>query len=705
MDTVFTASGDNYSVRIACDEHSARIDGGRFGTIAIEPCDVFKANLKNPNSDEIREIGSTTVWKTVRLIQYDESFKLYFSDPDGIEQLMFAVEGICDDVGISWSVSVINDNLEWSVFDVNYPIPKLNSDHFDLFVPDGCGLVIKNAGNKGYKYKRRYPGGYITMQYFAVYNDEGGVYLGIEDGKGSTKEFTLSSGNGVLEIVPRFYGINASSPANSFSLAGHCRWEYIKGDWYDATMLYAAFVHSHADWLPKIEKDGRPDTAKRFKEIPFWICDYVPNSPSQGNNKPMSLSAGSDLYAKDYWITAAIELQKRLGVPVAYHVYNWHEIPFNIEYPHFLPAKKEFIEGAKKLREHPIYVFPYINAGSWEIHDAEMGHPENFENVGKHGAAIKSDGSYVLERYPQTTLKGETSLLANMCPSSHEWQTTVCRLVREMESTLPIDGIYFDQIGAINASPCFNSDHGHLPGGGSHWAEGYRLLMEKVSAEKPDDFFYFTEDNAETYTKSFDGFLSWYWVKNGQVPAFPAIYAGYIEMLGRCTIGKKKEDYDFFKFHTAESLLFGQQLGWHKADMVYDEKRMAFLTKAVQLRYHYTELFHVSDLLRPPTVIKTVPPKITPPALSHKDEITMEQISAGAWRYRNGEKLVLISYNIAETDEAFTLSFSAEEYGLDAYELPEDFVIENGICSVSGVIPAESFKVWELTKKEDASLA
>lgn len=705
MRNIFPVTGVDYSVKIAYDEHSAWIDGGRFGNIRIEKCDIFKASVKKSDSEETHEIGCNTVWGTVRLDEYAESFKLFLSDPDGIGQLMFVVEGIYNETGIRWSISVINDNLEWSVFDVNYPIPKMAAKHFDLFVPDGCGLVVKDAGSKEYKNKRRYPGGFIAMQYFAVYDSEGGVYLGVEDGKGAVKEFTLTAGSGSVEIVSRFYAINASSPANSFVLSGHCRWEYIRGDWYDATMLYAAFVKEHADWLPKIGRDGRPDTAKRFKEIPFWICDYVPNSPSQGDNKPMSLSAGSDLYAKDYWVTAAIELQKRLDVPVAYHVYNWHEIPFNIEYPHFLPAKKEFIEGARKLREHPIYVFPYINAGSWEIHDAEMGHPENFENVGKHGAARKSDGSYVLERYPQKTLKGETSLLANMCPSSHEWQTTVCRLVREMEETLPIDGIYFDQIGAIQASPCFNSDHGHLPGGGAHWAEGYRLLMEKVSAGKPKDFFYFTENNAESYTKSFDGFLSWYWVRNGQVPAFPAIYAGYIEMLGRCTIGKKKDDYDFFKFHTAESLLFGQQLGWHKADVIYDERRMAFLTKAVKLRYRYTELFHVSELLRPPAVKKTVPPKITPPALSHKDEITMEQISAGAWRYRSGERLVLFCYNLSETDEAFTLSFSAEEYGLDAYELPADFVVHGDTCSVSGVIPAEDFKVWELTKKEDAHLA
>ena len=39
------------------------------------------------------------------------------------------------------------------------------------------------------------------------------------------------------------------------------------------------------------------------------------------------------------------KLKERLGTPVAYHVYNWHEIPFNIGYPHFLPARKTAREG------------------------------------------------------------------------------------------------------------------------------------------------------------------------------------------------------------------------------------------------------------------------------------------------------------------------------------------------------------------------
>ena len=90
---------------------------------------------------------------------------------------------------------------------------------------------------------------------------------------------------------------------------------------------------------------GRPDTPPQFKEIPYWICDYIPNSEVQRDARPMTLASVSERYGEDYWVEAAIALKERLGTPVAYHVYNWHEIPFNIGYPHFLPARKTAREG------------------------------------------------------------------------------------------------------------------------------------------------------------------------------------------------------------------------------------------------------------------------------------------------------------------------------------------------------------------------
>ena len=692
--------GNNFTLNIGLGDSFAYIADGFFGEISIEKSPLFWLKLKNAKTGERKEIKSDDGWKNVTETRIQGGIKWTFSEPFVIPYIQAELKAANDEIGISWYADVKNDNSEWSVMEITYPTPITSAKKFNFFVPDGCGVELKDAGNRSYSRHAGYPGGAIVMQYFAVYGEDDGIYIGIEDGTGAVKDFLLSSGEGKAEIRATYYGDNASEVANSFSAAGFCRWQYIKGDWYDATLLYADFVKNRSDWLPEITKNGREDTPDRFKEIPFWVSDYIPNSPSQGNNKPMSLSAGSDTYEKNYWIDAVIKLQKELGVPIAYHVYNWHEIPFNIEYPHFLPAKDEFIKGAERLRDYPVYILPYINAGSWEMHDAEMGHKVNFENVGKYAAAVKEDGSFDIENYPQVTLNGETSLLAHLCPSSDLWHNVMKDLVKEMESELPIDGVYFDQVGAIQATPCYNKEHGHSVGGGAYWAQGYRKMMDTIRAEKPRDNFYFTENNAENFTKSFDGFLTWMWLQDGQVPAFPLVYAGYIEMIGRCTIGKKKEDYEFFKYSLAQSFLYGQQLGWCKADVVFDDKRLAFLKKLVKLRYENTELFHRSDLLRPPKTTSSNPPKTTTPALFFWDDVVMEQILAGAWKYRNGEELTVFCINISEKQGDFTLKFNAKEYGLDEYVIPEDFIIDGDVCTVSGTICAEDFKVWKLKRKK-----
>lgn len=690
--------GDEYWVNLKWDAHSAGISAGRFGDICIEEGPLFHAVLKNVHTKEIREVNSQDVWDHIKVKWQENTVYLHFWDQPGIDEIMFVVKGTYDSLGISWTVEVINDNQEWSVMAATYPVPYMMAEYFDIFVPFYSGIVVKDAGKCGYKSSVPYPGAITTMQYFAVYGKRSGIYIGIEDGEGAAKKFDLLAEDDHVSIKATFHGLNGSRPSNSFGVFGHCRWQHIVGDWYDATMLYANFVRNKANWIPQINEHGRMDTPQRFKEVSFWVSDYIPNSTSQGNNKPMNLSAGSDVYERDYWVNAVIELQKKLQVPIAYHVYNWHHIPFNIEYPHFLPAKTEFIEGAKKLREHPIYILPYINGVSWEMHDAEMGHEINFENTGRAGAVIKENGEVSLERYPQKTVSGETSLLAHMCPTYPVWHRMIKDLSVQMEQELPIDGIYFDQISATGVVPCYHAEHHHLPGGGNHWVTGYQRMMEKIRATKPDENFYFSECNAETYTKSFDGFLTWLWVHNGEVPAFAAVYAGYIELVGRFTIGNKKDDYDFFKHAVARSLLSGQQLGWCKADVIFDDKRMEFLKKMVNVRWEYTELFHRSDMLRPPKVTSSIQPKVTSPAVWYKGNVVMDQIIAGAWKYRNNEKIVLFCVNTADVEGDYFLEFSADEYGLCEFELPEEFVIEGNLCRIKGKIDAESCKVWDLRK-------
>lgn len=686
----------NYLLSVEMYEHGMKIAGGTFGEIKLLPTPIFKMRLKNVKSEENMYVDSTSCWKNVLLKEYENHVDFIFDGLDDVSDVCVIVQAKFSETAVKWTAEVANNNQEFSVMDITYPTPKITASYFNFFLPDNSGVVVEDAGHKIVKDECYYPCWAISMQYFAMYGHNSGIYVATEDAKAANKHFAWVCENDVCELTATFPAIAASLPANSFSVYGTCNWSFFTGDWYDATLLYSDFVQREAEWLPSIGKNGREDIPERFKNVPFWICDYMPNTESQGDNKPMNLSAGSDIYEKDYWYKAPMLLQEELGVPIAYHVYNWHEIPFNIEYPHYMPAKQEFVDHIKDLQNHYIYVLPYINAVDWEMNDHEGGHSVTYKNTGYRCVTQNEDGSPRFTDYPQHTKSGEVSHLARMCGDSALWQKMVEDITRVIEDDLNVDGIYFDGVAAHATYPCYHPEHNHLPGGGTYHTDGYNSMMRKIGVNKPKDNFYFTECNTEAFMKNFDGYLTWMWVQSGEVPAFSVVYAGYVQLLGRCTIGKKKDDFGFFKYCTARSFLNGQQLGWCKADIVYSPKHMEFLKNIANKRYQYTNVFNSCKLLRPPVVQTNAPQLVTSAGLWFHGDVVSEQVVAAGWRSRTEDKLYLFAINLSDNPVHYSMSFNAEEYGLQNHKLPIEFIKDQNNCVVSGELGKYEIKVWEL---------
>ncbi len=661
---LYTIQKQNWSLTLAVSDHGVSVSDGTFGALRLLPSPLFSMKYAPVQENTVRyakpddgitEIPSADGWGSVRTVCSDSLLQFWFCAPGGVSEITVVLTGKIDDRGISWSCEIINNNPDYSVHEITYPSPCVTGKPLHAFIPDCSGRALMNVGESGFSGRWDYPGHNMAMQYFAFWGAGGGIYLGVHDPDASMKTFAVRTGEDTGVLTPIFPAVGIGCRANSFSMGGVMRWEYLCGDWYDAAMIYAEFVRTQAKWLPV---KGRPDTPRAFREIPFWICDYIPNSPEQMEARPMTLATVSERYGKDYWVDAAIALREALGVPIGYHVYNWHKIPFNINYPHFLPARDTFIEGAKRLKEAGVYLFPYINAVSWEMHDADEGYTENFATVGKYGAATRADGSALDVIYPQKKRDGTMTRLVPMCPTCLRWHGILEEITRGMEAELPIDGIYFDQIAAVPSFPCRSTTHSHLPGGGSWWSDGYNRMMDAINAKKPQDKFYFTESNAEPYMKSFDGFLTWVWTAGDDVPAFSAVYAGYIQLIGRYTDGAKRDDDMYFRYHLAEGLLFGQQLGWINAHVVYNEARMKFLKTLVHTRYTYTDLFTEGSLLRPPVVKTDIPPVTS-------SGITMRQVVSGAWKTAAGDRVAVFAVNISDRQATAEIRLHASEYGVD----------------------------------------
>lgn len=688
----YTLHGDHYSVTLSVTDTGAWVEEGRFGQLRL--CKTPLTRLLVRHLPDGHEAWIEADFGIVGSAQYGNTLRITLSEPMGIPDILLVVYGKADNDGIRWSVQVVNDSPDYSVLWVSYPMPRLTADHFDLFVPGTSGKVVKDADSRVHCLDGYYPCNTICMPYFAAYGDHDGIYVGIEDGCGATKHILSRTGDGSTTLRADYAAIGMTLPHNSFALSGVSHWQYLRGDWYDAAMVYKRFVYAHAQWMPPVGKNGREDTPERFRDIPFWAVGYIPNDPSQGNNMPMTLGIGTATQTENYWYESVIRLQEALEVPIAFHVYNWHRIPFNIEYPHFLPPRERFLRGLTELKKHDIAVMPYINAVSWETLDGEMGHVVNFENTGYEGAVLDEYGKRVTAPYPQHTVKGTTSQLAPMCPIFHRWHTIVSETAHRLMTEVDIDGIYFDEIASHPARTCCNPVHDHAPGGGSYWVEGDRLLMEKVRSRMTEDSFTFTECNAEPYMSAFDGLLTWTWVHNGEVPAFPAVYAGATQMIGRFNIGKKLHDFTYFKYATAKALLYGQQLGWITTNALEQPGWLDFLKIAVQARYRLSKVFSGSDMLRPPHVESDIPDVVTDAAglWVENEDIVMEQVFGGAWQDRTNGRVVVMLINIAETEAHYRMDFDATEYGVG--EAVTGFQRDGTRLRHQGTLSPHEFRTW-----------
>ncbi len=611
---VLSMTTDAWALSLEWSENGIRFRDGSFGEMEVTPSAVFTITLRNVTTGQGNNVNTLSNWGSVTVSHSSNVVTVLLSSPSDAENVSVELTGQLDETGISWYTKVINLSETYTVMKITYPTIELQGDTIHAFLPERSGRVIEYADSVGCNLNLDYPGHLLSMPYFAYYGDNSGMYLGVHDSDGSMKSFSAQVVAGTALLIAEFPAIGAGNAENSFDVGGYMRWEAFDGDWYDATMLYADFVHNYANWLPE---KGRPDTAEKFKNIAMWFY------------------GATDQGVVDY-VTA---LRESIGYPIAFHAYHWHEIGFDTEYPHFLPAKENTVSQFTAMRDADIYVIPYINAVSWGTLDTEAGYEVNYENTGKYGVALYSDGTPYIVQY--------THPLAVMCPSFMTWRDIMKDLVREMEATLPIDGIYFDQNAAVAPIPCSNPEHGHVTGGGSYWSEGWNDMIFDIRTDRPEESFYFSESTGETYVKSFEGLLSWMWKLDDMVPAFPAIYAGYVQMIGRGST----ETGTPFLYHFGEALLYGQQPGWINYNI---DAHLPFVKQVTDTRMAYIDLFNYGKLMRPPMVETELEPVDN-----------YRQVLSGAWKDEESGKVVVFMINISDEPTTASVTIYPEEYGVD----------------------------------------
>jgi hypothetical protein len=533
------------------------------------------------------------------------------------------------------------------------------------FYPRASGIVVDRLFAQDVHREYRYPGAHSTMSWFAVWNDSKekskriGFYVAAHDVDAAFKQqiFHVDAKSSTVSISSIYHAENCGRANSRFT---PCKMvlESYRGDWFDAAVMYRDWVRREASWYPrtKINSEGRIDTPLWMKELAAWIL-YVPSR--------YPASKIPEIFQK---------FQTPLNVPVGIHWYEWSQIPHDNDYPHFFPTKNGFKSAVAEIqKDGNFFVMPYINGRMWDQRDRKN-EDWLFTKEALPGVAKKEDGSCWSERWGKNEVDGGKNEFGTMCPTSDIWNNKMRELIFRLSSpqdgkagddgNLGVKAVYVDQIAGDSPVLCYDSSHRHPLGGGTWWVAAQRKIFEKIKSELPNETALTAECNAEPYINIFDGYLTWHFQYNNQVPAFAAVYGGAVQMIGR-NYGAGPDHVIACKMRLAESFVFGEQLGWCSPLIADEPEKFDYLKKVVALRYKFREYFYKGEMARPPKLYGNMP-RITADWRFYSDSIvTANVIQTGAWRIPAQKSAILLFANSSKHEVVNRLEVDLEELGFN----------------------------------------
>jgi hypothetical protein len=423
---------------------------------------LFSVTVRDAKTKELLTIAADSGWRQVDVSRNDatESRKLTFAAPvdDRLKGLRIevALDAEKAENAVTWDLQIVADNAQWGLWHVVFPqvLVKEPGEGGKVFLPQTAGIEVSNLWDTAGKKGGTYPSGWTCMQYMAAYNKarRTGLYLGVHDPFGSTKDIFAEGQPGKHAVVFRFdHPVpDMGKPGVDFDLPGKAKWQLLRGDWFDAAQIYRTWVSHEANWWPTLGPDGRADTPKWMRELPAWAM--TGGSPSE-------------------CVPQLTAFAQELAVPTGFHWYNWHQIPFDNDYPHYFPPRDGFAEGVAELKKAGVYVMPYINGRLWDTRD-KGAQDWDFTRVALAATTKDEAGNPYTESYGSKESDGSSVKLAAMCPSTSLWQDRVRETVLRLFSECGVSGVYIDQIAAAQPRLCFDASHGHALGGGHWWTQG-----------------------------------------------------------------------------------------------------------------------------------------------------------------------------------------------------------------------------------------
>lgn len=586
---------------------------------------LFTLTARALASDEMITVSSDSGWKNCLAETVGNDTVIVLSGNDTLCGVTVVLVAHTSGNRIEWTTNLLSENNEYSLYTCDYPTVTFDAKKDVWFLsPNGPGELWN--GLDECRSCQDYPSYGASMQFMAFWNKawRRGIYYGLHDPAPAYKKIYFEK-----KKHEKFFTFGGKLPLtdidiarNSQTLNGVCVWEIFDGDWYDASLLYREFFLKNAVWKPETDKNGRKDSPDWMKEENHWWIVRMKDD--------------------EKYVDDVLKANADLGYNSPIHLYDWFEIPYDNDYPHYFPAKPAFYSGVKRLQENGVRVMPYINARLWDTKDRGMEDWEWSEKA-KPNCTKKRNGEPFIESYSSKEADGSPVKLSIMCPSTACWQETITDVVSKLLNEVGVNAVYMDQIAAAAPYMCEDRTHSHRPGGGSWWVESYNNLLDHVNRIRPEGSALATECTADPFMKRMQAYLTWLWVHNRQVPAFVAVYSGYVSMFGRNYRYMPYDDDEGQRINIAQSFTFGEQLGWNAPDLYLQMKSKGFYKKCVHERARIGSYMYNGRLLRSPEFTDDQPLiRTTRCKEAYGGLVEHTAIFSEHWERNDGKRILLI---------------------------------------------------------------
>ncbi len=540
-------------------------------------------------------------------------FTITYSHPDFEAETVYNYAN--DRLEMKTSASALHK--EKMLFNVAFPKFALNpfaNTSETLVIPYGCGIAYPEPGKKNIRFSNPYPRAFNTMQFLAYYDQTTGIYIGCEDPLARVKHTDTGASAKCInaEYIHRV-PYTDNNKINSFNPGFHAALEIFRGNWYDAGMIYRReLLKSDARFFRKTLPNT--DTPEYFRNNAFFVSvTYL------GEYDP-DFEKLRDYFGMNYMIG---------------DIWKWWEEGRNVNLAPTMRATPEWLEYVKQLRQKGIHVLPYIDGRLWAKYD-KRGEDFFFSRIGADSKVI-SNGKEIIENYGMPCYV--------ICPATKVYQQIFFDFINRLTAQ-GTDGFYVDQWGATYQPLCdLAGKHEHIYADTSAWGEkGYWKLINSLRKhwlQKGTQKILTTEDNAEWCVNHLDGLEVYRWSNEYQIPLFPLVYSGRVQMYNRHAKSKAA------RFQTtAEQLNNAEQLGsFGMGELIspFNNDLRLYIKRLAWLRKSMLKFFNEGQMARPMTFIKKLPVIKRLWSDFGTREVSKPQIQSSVWQYDNCTAAVLIN--------------------------------------------------------------